>query len=421
MTNTQESCYHNEMKDQRTLSEELTWRGFVHQYTFENIAALDTEKRTFYWGVDPSAPSMTIGNLAPAMMVRHLIEHGYKAVLLVGGATGMIGDPDGKKQERSLQTVEQIQHNKESIAKQYQQVFAGQSFEIVDNYDWFKDIGYLEFLRDVGKKVPLSQLLDREFIKSRLGEGGDGISYAEFSYNLIQGYDFLHLHREKGVTLQVAGADQWGNSITGVQLIKRIEGAESHVLTAPLIVNKATGVKFGKSESGAVWLDPTLTSPYQFYQFWLNIDDAFAEDLIKIYTMLGQQEVSDIIAEHQNRPQARLLQRRLAEEVTKIVHGEQRLQAVQAILSVLFEDGDTKSLSPEAFEDLCKEIPAAATGSTVVEALTSTGVAESNGAARRLVAGGAVKLAGEKLSDEETTLQTGDLIKVGKNKFIVIR
>lgn len=409
------------MKDQRTLSEELTWRGFVHQYTFENIAALDTEKRTFYWGVDPSAPSMTIGNLAPAMMVRHLIEHGYKAVLLVGGATGMIGDPDGKKQERSLQTLEQIQHNKESIAKQYQQVFAGQSFEIVDNYDWFKGIGYLEFLRDVGKKVPLSQLLDREFIKSRLGEGGDGISYAEFSYNLIQGYDFLHLHREKGVTLQVAGADQWGNSITGVQLIKRIEGAESHVLTAPLIVNKATGVKFGKSESGAVWLDPTLTSPYQFYQFWLNIDDAFAEDLIKIYTMLGQQEVSDIIAEHQNRPQARLLQRRLAEEVTKIVHGEQRLQAVQAILSVLFEDGDTKSLSPEAFEDLCKEIPAAATGSTVVEALTSTGVAESNGAARRLVAGGAVKLAGEKLSDEETTLQTGDLIKVGKNKFIVIR
>ena len=235
------------------LADELRWRGFVNQMTFEDLNDVN-EPRTLYFGVDPSADSMTIGNLAAAMMVRHFIDHGHKAVLLVGGATGMIGDPDGKKQERDLKTLDEIQKNKSAIAAQYKTVFAGQDFEVVDNYDWFKDINYLDFLRDIGKHMSMTQMLDREFVQSRIGEGGAGISYAEFSYSLIQGYDFLHLYREKGATLQVCGADQWGNSITGAQLIRKLEGAQAHVYSTPLIVNKATGVKFGKSEGVAILL-----------------------------------------------------------------------------------------------------------------------------------------------------------------------
>jgi tyrosyl-tRNA synthetase len=255
------------------LSEELKYRGFINQTTYKDLSVLDGDPITFYWGVDPSADSMTIGNLAAAMMVRQFVEHGHKAILLIGGATGMIGDPDGKKQERDLLSLEDIARNKVGISEQYRTVFAGKDFQIVDNYDWFKNISYLDFLRDVGKHVPMRQMLGRDFVQSRLGEDGAGISYAEFSYSLIQGYDFLHLYREHGVTLQVCGADQWGNSITGVDLIRRIESAEVNVYSTPLIVNKATGVKFGKSETGAIWLDPAKTTPTQFYQFWINCDE----------------------------------------------------------------------------------------------------------------------------------------------------
>lgn len=403
-----------------TLSEELAWRGFINQYTFPDITDIDTESRTFYWGVDPSGPSMTIGHLAPAMMIRHLMDHGYKAILLVGGATGMIGDPDGKKQERDLLTVEQIEKNKAAIVEQYTRVFAGKDFEVVDNFDWFKHMGYLQFLREVGKKTSMTQLLDREFIKNRIGEGGEGISYAEFSYNLIQGYDFLHLYREKGATLQVAGADQWGNSITGVQLIKRIEGGEAHVLTTPLIINKATGVKFGKSEGGAVWLDPTLTTPYRFYQFWLNIDDEFAKDLLPIYTLLDKETVTALIAEHDTAPYKRVLQRRLADEVTRLVHGEERLQSVLSIMKVLFEDGSLDELLEGGLEDLAAEIPVVDGNTTIVEALVSAGIAKGTGEARRLIAGGGVKSNGQKVTDEAVTVHSRTLIKVGKNKFVLV-
>lgn len=403
-----------------TLSEELTWRGFVNQHTFSDITALDTETRTFYWGVDPSGPSMTVGHLAPAIMARHFIEHGYKAILLVGGATGMIGDPDGKKQERDLLTLEQIEFNKQNIVKQYQVIFAGKDFEVVDNYDWFKDMGYLQFLREIGKKAPMSQLLDRDFIKSRIGEGGEGISYAEFSYNLIQGYDFLHLFREKNATLQLAGADQWGNSVTGVQLIKRIESGEAHVFTTPLIINKATGVKFGKSEGGAIWLDPTLTTPYQFYQFWLNTDDDYAKDLVTKYTLLSREEINEVIQAHDEAPQKRLLQRKLADEVTKIVHGEDRLATIHAMMHVLFEDGSLDELLDGGVEALAAEIPVVEAGTPIIDALVKGGIAESNGAARRLLAGGGVKLNGEKLTDEQVALPTRSIVKVGKNKFMLM-
>lgn len=404
-----------------TLSEELLYRNFVNQHTFPNISALDGEPITFYWGVDPSGPSMTVGHLAPAMMVRHFMDRGHKAVVLIGGATGMIGDPDGKKEERNLLTLEQIEENKRNIVKQYEQIFAGHSFEVVDNYDWFKDMGYLNFLREIGKKVPMSQLLDREFIKSRMGEEGGGISYAEFSYNLIQGYDFLHLYRTKGVTLQVAGADQWGNAITGVQLVKRIESAEAHTLTTPLIINKATGVKFGKSEAGAVWLDPTLTTPYQYYQFWLNTDDEFAKDLITKYTMLDKETIEGLIAEHDEAPHKRLLQRRLAEESTRIVHGEERLKTVQSMLNVFFEGGSPDDLLNGNIDDLAAEIPVVEAGTNIIDAMANSSVADSNSAARRLVVGGAVSINGEKIDDDSMTLSSKTLVKIGKNKFILVR
>jgi len=400
------------------LSDELTWRGFVNQTTFANLTDIN-EPRTFYWGVDPSADSMTVGNLAAAMLVRHFIDHGHKAILLVGGATGMIGDPDGKKQERELQSVDTIASNKAALAKQYEAIFAGKPFEIVDNYDWFKDINYLDFLRDVGKHASMTQMLDRDFIKSRIGEGGEGISYAEFSYSLIQGYDFLHLFREKGVTLQLAGADQWGNSVTGVQLIRRLESKESQVFTTPLVVNKTTGVKFGKSEAGAVWLDPNKTSPYKFYQFWLNTDDETAEDLIKIYTLLDRAEIERIIQEHRANPGARQLQARLAHEVTALVHGNERTSSVEKVTGVLFGETSVQELSEADMNELAAEIPTVGAGD-LVEALVASGHAASNGDARRLIEGGAVSVNGQKVS-ASVDIQGPALIKKGKNGFVLVR
>jgi tyrosyl-tRNA synthetase len=402
------------------LSEELQWRGFVNQTTYADITELDQAPIAFYWGVDPSADSMTIGNFAAAMMVRHFIDAGHKATLLVGGATGMIGDPDGKKDERNLQTFEQIAHNKAAIAEQYKRVFAGKSFEIVDNYDWFKNINYLDFLRLVGKNVPLSQMLGRDFVQSRIGEDGSGISYAEFSYSLIQGYDFLHLNREHGVTLQLCGADQWGNSIAGVDLIRRIEGNEAHVYSTPLVINKATGKKFGKSEEGAVWLDEKKTSVYKFYQFWLNADDEGTAEYAKIFTLLHKEDIAEMKKQIAENPRERAAQKRLAQEVTKIVHGEARLANVEKVTAVLFGDADVAYLSEEELDMLAAEIPSVAKGSTVVEALVASGVASSNGDARRLIEGGAVSLNGEKVAQDET-LASAVLLKKGKNNFILVR
>lgn len=404
---------------QTTLSEELKWRGFVNQMTYSDITELDGGPITFYWGVDPSADSMTIGHLAPSMMIRHFINHGHKAILLAGGATGLIGDPDGKKQERELKTQEQISANVEGIVKQYKQVFAGQDFDIVDNIDWFKDMGYLQFLREVGKHMSMTQLLDREFIKSRIGEGGEGISYAEFSYALIQGYDFLHLYREKGATLQVAGADQWGNSIAGVSLIRKLESAEAHVLTTPLIINKTTGVKFGKSEDGAVWLDDSKTSVYKFYQFWLNVDDIGVIDYMKIYTMLSREEIERYESLNQQEPGARQAQKALAYEVTKLVHGEERADNARRVTEVLFGEQQFETMSHEEISMLAQEIPVM-TPSSLVAILVDSQVATSNGEARRLLAGGAVSVNGQKIV-EDVEVTAPSLIKKGKNSFILVR
>lgn len=402
-----------------SLYEELKWRGFVNQTTYKDLSILDKGSITFYWGVDPSADSMQIGNLAAAMMARHFIAHGHKAILLVGGATGMIGDPDGKKQERDLLTLEQIAVNKAKIIEQYEAVFAGLSFEIVDNYDWFKDIGYLEFLRDVGKHVPMRQMLGREFVSDRLSEDGAGISYAEFSYSLIQGYDFLHLFRTKGATLQLAGADQWGNSIAGVELIRRIDGGEADVWTSPLIVNKATGIKFGKSEDGAIWLDASKTSVYKFYQFWLNVDDDMAADLLKVYTMLSKDEYDGLMQSFSQDKASRLAQKTLAYEVTKIVHGQPRADSVQRISEVLFGGQPYNELTAEDIAELRTELPVvqAAYGSPLAELLVSAGLASSKGEARHFLESNAIYINGQQLPLEKSVIDDSDSI----NGYIIIR
>lgn len=385
-----------------TLSEELAWRGFTNQTTYKDTGALNGKPITFYWGVDPSADSMTVGNFAVAMMIRHFIDHGHKAILLVGGATGMIGDPDGKKQERDLLSLEDIERNKQGISEQYRKIFAGHDFEIVDNYDWFKEFGYLQFLREVGKHVPMRQMLGRQFVQDRLTEDGDGISYAEFSYALIQGFDFLHLYREKGATLQVAGSDQWGNCIAGVELIRRMAGGEAHIWTAPLIVNKTTGVKFGKSEGGAVWLDPAKTTPTGFYQFWINCDDLGVEDYLKIYTLLPKEEVESIMAKQQENPSARYAQTRLAEEVTRLVHGEESLATAQKVTACLVGEAPVGEADGSTIQALRAEIPSVqvAEDGSVLMAMVDAGLASSNGEARRLLQGNAISINGVKVSDE---------------------
>jgi tyrosyl-tRNA synthetase len=383
-----------------TLSEELAWRGFINQTTYKDTTALDGDKITFYLGVDPSANSMQIGNLATCMMVRHFVDHGHNAVLLVGGATGLIGDPDGKSEERGLKSFDEVAANKAGIVAQYERLFAGKPFKVVDNYDWFKDMNYLTFLRDVGKHVPMRTMLGREFVQSRLGESGSGISYAEFSYSLIQGYDFLHLFREHGVTLQVCGADQWGNCIAGVDLIRRVTGKEAHIWSTPLIVNKATGVKFGKSEGGAVWLDADQTSPTQFYQVWINCDDEGTSDYLKIYTLLDKDTIDAVIAEHQGNPSARVAQTRLADEVTRLVHGEDAVRVAQEVTAVLTGKSQVGDISDQTLEALRSEIPGSTTGS-IVDALVETGLASSNSEARRLLTSNAISINSQKVSREQ--------------------
>ena len=401
-----------------TLAEELTWRGFINQTTFADINDIN-KPRTFYIGVDPSAPSMTIGNLAVMMLCRHFIDHGHTPLLLVGGATGMIGDPDGKKQERDLRNAETVARSVEGLTAQFRQIFRGQDFAVVNNADWFAHVNYVDFLHQIGKHVSMTQLLDRDFVQQRIGEGGTGISYGEFSYALIQGYDFLHLYREKGATLQLAGADQWGNSVTGVSLIRKLEGGEAHVLTAPLVINKQTGVKFGKSEGGAVWLDPALTSPYKFYQFWLNCDDETSEDLIKIYTLLDQATIETLIDTHRANPGARTLQKALAQEVTDIVHGHERRESVERVTSVLFGDNDLSTLREEDLDALANEIPTVSPQS-VVSALVEAEVCASNGEARRLIKNNAISLDGAKITSDQLATSPS-LIKKGKNSFVLVR
>ena len=401
------------------LSEELKWRGFVYQTTYKDPSVLDSGPIKFYLGVDPSAPSMTVGNLSTMMMVRHFIDHGHKAYMLVGGATGLIGDPDGKSEERDLRPVKEIEANKKALVDQYKQVLNGENFEIVDNYNWFKDVKYLNFLRDIGKHVPMRQMLARDFIQTRLKEDGAGISYAEFSYAIMQGYDFLTLYRDKQVTLQVCGSDQWGNCIAGVELIRRITGKEANIWSHPLMLNKTTGVKFGKTEEGAVWLDANLTSVYQFYQFWLNIDDEGVEDYLKIYTLISKEELEKLMAKFDADKSSRAAQKYLAYEVTKIVHGKAQADKHQHMAEVLFGNRDYNELSDAELTEFWEETGkhAIAHGTDLAEVLVQTDLAASKTEARRFIENNAVYVNDSQIPLSKNTLDTSDTI----NGYIVLR
>lgn len=385
-----------------TLSEELTWRGFVYQTTYKDLNALNGESIKFYWGVDPSADSMTIGNLAAAMMVKCFAKHGHKPVLLIGGATGQIGDPDGKSEERQLKSNEEIEHNKANIAGQYKQIFGEHNFELVDNNDWFKDIGYLQFLREVGKFVPMRQMLARDFIQSRLSEDGNGISYAEFSYVLIQAYDFYYLNKELSVNLQVCGSDQWGNSIAGVELIRRMSNKEANVFSVPLLVDSSTGRKFGKTEDGAIWLDAAKSSPTKFYQFWINTADEDVEGYLKIFTDLEKEVIDNIMVSHNQDRQKRLAQIKLAGSVTELVHGSDAMKLAESVTDFLTGKLLPADLDTELLNAIYKEIPSYKTKNdgSIIDALVVTGLASSKSLARQLLSAQAVTLNDQKITRE---------------------
>ena len=419
------------------LSEELIYRGFKAETTIENPADLDTrENKKFYWGADPSADSLTIGNLAAIMMCACFVRHGYEPYLLVGGATGQIGDPK-ENGERDLKTLDEVEHNKKCIREQIERVInAGDGnskdgttpgLTMVDNYDWFKDIHYLDFLREVGKAFSMTQLLDREFVQNRIGEGGSGISYAEFSYSLIQGYDFLYLYRTYGVKMQLCGADQFGNCSSGIHLIKRLENGEADVWSTPLVIDPVTGRKFGKSEGNAVWLAATdngsgnYTSIFDFYQFWMNQPDESVEYLIKIYTLLSKEEIEDILKRHKEAPEKRIAQKALARGVTEVVHGKDNAAAVENLTAMLFDKNtDFADFTADEITEFAAYLPVVSKGTALVDALVNTGLAESKKKAREFIAGGAITINGTKVTEEIDLNQTA-IVKKGKNKFVIVK
>lgn len=397
------------------LSDDLAWRGLIKDKTFTDTTWLDEPGRTFYHGVDASADSLTIGNLAALLLARRLMDAGWKAVLLVGGATSLIGDPGGKEAERPLQPREEVLKNTTAIKAQISKLFGGQTFTAVDNYDWFSEIKYLDFLREIGKHYSMTELMQREFVAERMGPAGSGISYAEFSYSLIQGYDYLQLYKQYATTLQVGGSDQWGNMLSGVALIRKKEGQEAHALSMPLVVDKATGRKFGKTEAGAVWLDPSKTSPTQFYQFWVNVSDEDAGDYLKIFTLLGREEIERLITEHQHNPAQRLAQKKLAEEVTALVHQQTQSDAASVVTKYLTNQVSIDEVSAEDLAEIRREIPTirAAADSSIMVALVKSGLAQSNSDARRLLGGGAVYVNGKpanKENFEQSDFQNGRLL-----------
>ena len=399
------------------LSEELQWRGFWNQTTFTDDKLIDSENFTLYLGTDPSADSLHVGHLAVYMMVRHFLERGHKVFLLVGGGTGMIGDMRDTE-ERNLLPYEEIEHNKRALKSQVSRIFAGRDFTLVDNADWLAELELLPFLRDIGKNFNMADLVSREFFKARINNG-KGLSFAEFTYTLLQGYDFWHLFNQYGVNLQIGGSDQWGNLLSGVDLIRKKENTEVYAMTAPLLINKSTGRKFGKSEGGAVWLDENKTSVYKFYQFWLNVDDESAIEYMKIFTMLDRDTIEAIAENHAVNPGARSAQKVLAREVTDIVHGSARRESVERVTEVLFGGGDFNKLSDDDLGALAEEIPCVDAGIDVIEALVESGAVGSNGEAKRLLKSGAISLNGEKLAENKVVNDTS-LLKKGKNTFVLI-
>ncbi len=402
------------------LSEELKWRGFLKHTTLKDNNQLnEAGKLTVYLGADPSGDSLHVGHLAVYLLARHFIDYGHKVVLLIGGGTGIIGDPGGREAERQLLNVTQVEANAKQLASQVESLFGGKEFTLVNNYSWLSNLSVIDFLRDTGKHFSMTQLIQRDYISKRIGEGGSGISYAEFSYTLLQGYDFLHLYKNFGVNFQIGGSDQWGNILSGVDLVRKVEGADVNGMTAPLVIDKSTGKKFGKSHDGAVWLSPEKTSPYQFYQFWLQTSDQSVIDYIKLFTLLNEEQVNHIAKEHELAPHKRLAQQVLAKEVTQLVHGRERAKEVEKVTAVLFTQTPVDSLTEAELSALANEIPTTS-GGRVTDILLRSGLTKSLGEGRRLINGGAISLNGQKITTDSEIDELG-LLKKGKNTFVLVK
>ena len=414
--------------------EELRWRGMIQDIMPETEQHLMEGLRAAYVGIDPTADSLHIGHLVGVMMLRHFQNCGHKPYALVGGATGMIGDPSGKSAERNLLTEEVLAHNIKGIQKQLAKFLDFESeapnrAELVNNYDWMKEFSFLSFIRDIGKHITVNYMMAKDSVKKRFdpNENTDGMSFTEFSYQLLQGYDFLHLYRQKGLTLQMGGSDQWGNITTGTELIRRIALGKAYALTCPLIT-KADGTKFGKSEGGNVWLDAEKTSPYKFYQYWINVSDEDAQRYIKIFTMLSREEIEQLISEHQAAPHLRVLQNKLAEELTVLVHGREELQKAQKASQILFGNStsdDLRQLDAKTFLEVFDGVPQAevtradiAAGLDMIAALSAkTGFIASNSEARRALKEKSIAVNKEKV-EESYIIAEKDIID---DKFVLLQ
>jgi len=423
--------------------EEVTWRGMLHDVMPGTEEHLMEQMRVAYVGIDPTADSLHIGHLVGVMLLKHFQLSGHKPLALVGGATGMIGDPSGKSNERNLLDEATLRHNQEAIKEQLSRFLdftsdAKNAAELVNNYDWMKNFSFLEFIRDVGKHITVNYMMAKDSVKKRLSsEAAEGMSFTEFTYQLVQGYDFLHLYRDKSCTLQMGGSDQWGNITTGTELVRRIASGKAYALTCPLIT-KADGTKFGKSEGGNIWLDAARTSPYKFYQYWLNTSDVDAEKYIKIFTFLTKVEIEDLTEKHREAPHLRLLQKRLAEEITVMVHSQADLENAIKASGILFGNAtadDLKQLNEATFLEVFDGVPQAEiakseieVGINIVAVLNEkTGFLKSNGEARRALTANSISVNREKVT-EEFVLSTNDLIndqfvllQSGKKNYFVIR
>ena len=423
--------------------EELEWRGMIHTIMPGAKEQLEKEQTTAYLGIDPTADSLHIGHLVGVMILKHFQMCGHRPLALVGGATGMIGDPSGKSQERNLLDEKTLRHNQEAIKRQLGKLLAFDSdapnaAALVNNYDWMKEFTFLDFIRDIGKCITVNYMMAKDSVKKRFNGEGDGMSFTEFTYQLVQGTDFLHLYQHKNCKLQMGGSDQWGNITTGTELIRRKTGGEAFALTCPLI-KKADGTKFGKTESGNVWLDPRYTSPYKFYQFWLNVSDEDAERYVKIFTMLDRETIEGLVAAHREAPHLRGLQKALACEVTCMVHGEEEYRRAVEASEILFGGATAEALrgiDEQTFLQVFEGVPRFEISRPLIEggvgflALCTehAAVFPSKGEARKLIQGGGVSLNKRKIAAVDCMVGSADLLsgryllvqKGKKNYYLIV-